>query len=102
MTDSKPYADTLSDGRSYLICSCSRDIGDLTRLRDPLTIALTEKGKDTFSKIYTIDSGSILSYPYAIEHDGKLFVAYSQMPHNQSQCNANTAKLAIIDISSLN
>ena len=94
MIDSKPYAGTLSDGRNYLICSCAKDI----QKRDPLTIALTEKCEDKFSKIFIIDEGKILSYPYAIESGNKLYVAYSSSTEGY---NRNSAELAIIDIADL-
>ncbi len=94
MIDSKPYAGTLSTGQRYLICSCAKDI----KKRDPLTIALTEKGEDTFSKILIIDSGKTLSYPYAIESNGKLYVAYSSTTEGY---NRNSAELAIMDIEEL-
>ena len=94
MTDSKPYAGVLSNGRNYLICSCAADI----KKRNPLTIALTEKGENEFSKIYCIHSNKCLSYPYAIEACGKLYVAFSS---NTDGANRNSAKLAIIDIEDL-
>lgn len=93
MVASKPYAGKLSDGRNYLICSSAKDILS----RDPLTIALTEKGEVAFSKIYIIDEGGCLSYPYAIELDKTLYVAYSSGDGG----NRNSAKLAIIDIGDL-
>lgn len=110
MIDSKPCSGTLSTGQHYLICSCAKDIasadrpltGDLRSStingRDPLTIALTEKGEDKFSKIYTIDSGKVLSYPYAIELNQKLYVAYSSAVSNREGFNRNSAELAIIDL----
>lgn len=94
MIDSKPYSGTLSNGCNYLICSCAKDIN----ARDPLTIALTEKGEDKFSKLYIIDSNKTLSYPYAIEVDNKLYVAYSASVEG---FNRNSAELAIIDIEEL-
>ncbi len=94
MVDSKPYAGTLSTGQSYLVCTCAKDV----KARNPLTIALTETGEDKFSKILTIDSGRILSYPYAVELGGKLYVAYSSTTEG---INRNSAKLAIIDIEDL-
>lgn len=94
MIDSKPYAGTLSTGQHYFICSCAKDISE----RNPLTIALTEKGEDKFSKIYIIDSGKVLSYPYAIESDNKLYVAYSS---SAKLDNRNSAELAIINIEDL-
>lgn len=94
MIDSKPYSGTLSTGQHYLICSCAKDISG----RNPLTIALTEKGEDQFNKIYSIAEGAILSYPYAIESDNKLYVAYSSTTEG---ANRNSAKLAILDIEDL-
>lgn len=94
MIDSKPYAGTLSTGQNYLICSCAKDI----EYRNPLTIALTEKGENKFSKILVIDEGGTLSYPYAIEVNNKLYVAYSSATEGY---NRNSAKLAIIDIEDL-
>ena len=94
MIDSKPYSGTLSDGRHYLICSCAEDI----QKRNILTIALTKKGEDQFSEIYVINEGAILSYPYAIEVDRKLYVAYSSSTEGH---NRNHAMLAIINIDHL-
>jgi hypothetical protein len=94
MIGSKPYAGTLSNGRRYLISSCAADI----RARDPLTIALTDVGEDTFRTICKIDSGRVLSYPYAVELDGKLYVAYSATTEGH---NRNSAELAIIPLEEL-
>ncbi len=94
MIDSKPYAGTLSNGQKYLICSCASDIN----ARDPLTIALTEKDESKFSKIMIIDQGKTLSYPYAIESNGKLYIAYSSTAEG---LNRNSAELAIIDLDDL-
>jgi len=94
MIGSKPYAGKLSDGRSYIVSSCAKDICR----RDPLTIALTEKGEDKFSKIYSIETGKYLSYPYVIEVDKKLYVAYSA---SEEGGNRNSAEVSIIDIGEL-
>ena len=94
MVGSKPYAGTLSDGRRYLICSSARDIYD----RDPLTIALTKRGESQFSEIFRIDGGKYLSYPYAVEIDQKLYVAYSATAEGS---NRNSAELAIINVEDL-
>lgn len=94
MTDSKPYAGTLSNGQKYLICSCAADIEG----RDPLTIALTKTDENEFSKIMIIDRGKNLSYPYAIELDNKLYVAYSSSTEG---FNRNSAELAIIELDDL-
>ena len=68
------------------------------KIEIPFTIALTEKGKDEFSKIFVIDKGKILSYPYAIESEGKLYVAYSSSIKGRNQ---NSAELAVIDLEDL-
>lgn len=94
MIDSKPYAGALSDGRRYLICSCASDI----RARDPLTVAVADKGEALFSRIYTVDEGKTLSYPYAVEIDKKLYIAYSSTTEGY---NRNSAELLIVDIEDL-
>ena len=94
MIDSKPYVGRLSSGHRYLICSCADGI----KRRNPLTIAFTEQDGDRFCKIFTIDEGRALSYPYAIEADNKLYVAYSATAEGK---NRNSAELAIIDLGEL-
>lgn len=82
MVDSKAYAGVLSTGQRYLISN--------TGTRDTLTIAVGRSGAKTLSKIWKIRQGTTLqprfggfakspqwSYPYAAEHDGKLYVVYS-------------------------
>lgn len=113
MIDSKPCVGTLSTGQHYLICSCASNIADADRPlvgdmqwstingRDPLTIALTEKGEETFSRLYSIDGGKVLSYPHAIQVDKKLYVVYSSAVSNVDGFNRNSAELAIIDIDEL-
>lgn len=94
---SQPYAGTLSTGQHYLITD------NLEEQRGLLTIAVTRPGERLFSRIwkvrhqhfprrrlfpgYLID-GEIKgnqrggktewSYPAAVEHDGKLFISYTQ------------------------
>jgi hypothetical protein len=86
MVTSKPYAGVLSTGQSYLICTTTADGG---KRRSPLTIAVSRPGETVFSKVFVIrhavfpegpgesHKGASLAYPYAIEHDGKLYVGYS-------------------------
>jgi len=108
MTTSKPYAGTLSTGQRYLVCTTTADSG---KARSPLTIAVTRPGEKQFSRIYKIRDAvhhgpgeshpqSRLSYPYAIEHNEKLYVGYSNSADRGS--NKNSAELAIIPNSSLN
>ena len=117
MATSKPYTDTLSTGQRYLICSTTADGGGR---RSPLTIALSRPGEETFSKVYVIRHAvfpdgpgeshprSALSYPYAVEHDGKLYVGYSnsgggvgRVGKGRELWNNNSAEMAIIPLDSL-
>ena len=105
---SKPAAGVLSNGQRYLICTTARDNGNK---RSPLTIAVSKPGENQFSKVFVIrrsmNPGHIgesakelrLSYPYAVEHDGKLYIGYSNDGGRGS--NQNSAELAVIPITSL-
>ncbi len=108
MATSKPAAGTLSTGQRYLVCTTARNNGGK---RSPLTIALTRPGGSRFSSVYVIrrsrnggqpgesadDLG--LAYPCAVEHQGQLYVGYSN--NGGRRGNMNSAELAIIPISSL-
>lgn len=108
MTTSKPAAGILSTGQRYLVCTTAKDNGGK---RTPLTIALSEPNENRFSKIYVIrrsrqdeepgESNDTLSlaYPCAVEHDGKLYVGYSN--NGGRRGNLNSAELAVIPIKSL-
>ena len=107
MAASKPYAGVLSTGQRYLIGTTTADSGNR---RSPLTIALSDPGKRVFSKIYRIrdavhdgpgesNPGCRLSYPYAAEYDGKLYVVYSN--DGSRGGNRNSAELAVIPLESL-
>ncbi len=107
MAASKPYAGTLSTGQRYLICTTTADAGNR---RSPLTIAVTKPGGLTFEKVYTIreavDVGpgeshpnGKLSYPYAIERRGLLYVGYSNDGGRGK--NNNSAELAVLPVASL-
>ncbi len=114
MTTSKPYAGTLSTGEHYLIGTTTAD-GE--HRRSPLTIALTRPGETGFSRVFVIrhavfpsgpgesHEGAALSYPYAIEHDGKLYVGYSnngggagRVGEGRELWNNNSAEIAVIPI----
>ncbi len=99
MVTSKPYAGTLSNGMHYLIGTTAADSG---RRRSPLTIALSRPGDPIFRRIYRIQSDprASLSYPYAVEHGGHLYVGYS---NNQGRVgmNLNRAELAVIPVAAL-
>ena len=90
MATSKPYAGTLSTGQRYLVCTTTADTGGK---RSPLTIAVSKPGESVFSKVFVIrrsifpegpgvsSERTDFSYPYAIEHDGKLYVGYTHKSH---------------------
>lgn len=103
MATSKPYAGTLSTGQRYLVCTTTADTGGK---RSPLTIAVSEPGESVFSKVFVIrtsvfqgtsgvsDARADFSYPYAIEHDGKLYIGYTHKSHAANE-------LAVIPIGQL-
>ena len=107
MAGSKPYAGVLSTGQRYLICTTTADAG---HRRSPLTIAVTRPGKKLFCRVFRIrdavhtgpgESGPKvrLSYPYAVEHDGSLYVVYSN--DGGRGANRNSAELAVIPVQAL-
>ncbi len=109
MVTSKPIAGTLSTGQHYLICTTT---ADSKSRRSPLTIAVTRPGERLFSRVYRIRDAVFpegpgdshaearLSYPYAVEHDGSLYVGYSNNG-GRGRGNINSAELAVIDVSEL-
>ncbi|GAA5221710.1 sialidase family protein [Membranihabitans marinus] len=118
MVASKPYAGILSTGQRYLI---STNTNNSANERSPLTIALSNPGKNTFTKILKIRGGEVgntdveshpnakLAYPYAVEYKGSLYVVYSNDGGKQGRrgegrelFNNNSAELAIIPINQLN
>lgn len=107
MTTSKPAAGMLSTGRRYLVCTTAANNGGK---RYPLTIAISEPGKDVFSKVYVIRNAehdgpgesaanAALSYPCATEHDGKLYVGFSN--NGGRKGNLNSAEMAVIPVEKL-
>jgi len=108
MTTSKPAAGILSTGQRYLVCTTAMNNGGK---RTPLTIALSQPDENHFSEIFAIRRSRLdeepgesadklsLSYPYALEHDGKLYVGYSN--NGGRRGNLNSAELAVIPIESL-
>lgn len=117
MATSKPIAGTLSTGQRYLICTTTADSG---RKRSPLTIAVSRPGETLLCKVMVIrhaefpdgpgesHPNAALSYPYAVEHEGKLYVGYSNSGDKSSRIgtgrelwNNNSAELAVIPIKQL-
>ena len=75
-----------------------------------MTIAVSRPGEELFSKVYCIrdavhdgpgesHANCRLSYPYAVEYDGKLYVIYSNDGGRGG--NRNSGELAIIPVTSL-
>ncbi|MCA9058212.1 MAG: exo-alpha-sialidase [Planctomycetaceae bacterium] len=108
MATSKPYAGTLSTGQHYLVCTTTADSGGR---RFPLTIAVSRPGESLFSRVFVIryaefpdgpgesNPRASLAYPYAVEHDGHLYVGYSNSGGRGG--NQNSAELAVIPITQL-
>ena len=108
MATSKPAAGTLSTGQRYLVCTTAAENGGK---RTPLTIAVSRAGEERLSQVFVIRKSQNpghpgesadylgLAYPYAIEHDGKLYVGYSN--NGGRRGNYNSAELAIIPLSAL-
>ena len=104
MATSKPHAGLLSTGQRYLICTTTSDSGCR---RSPLTIAVSRPGESAFSKVFVIRPAlldgapdaterSSLAYPCAVEHEGKLYVGYSNSGGRDG--NFNSAELAVIPV----
>jgi hypothetical protein len=103
MATSKPYAGTLSTGQRFLACTTTADSGGS---RAPLTIAVSRPGQQLFSKVYVVrhsvsdktpgvsDPRADFSYPYAIEHEGRLYVGYTHKSHVANE-------LAVIPVAAL-
>ena len=103
MTTSKPYAGILSTGQRYLVCTTTADTGGR---RSPLTIAVSRPGKSVFSKVFLVRTSVSdrtpgvsarnvdFSYPYAVEHEGKLYIGYTHKSHAANE-------LAVIPVESL-
>ena len=106
MTTSKPCAGLLSNGQRYLICTTAANNGGR---RSPLTIAVSKPGETLLSKVFVIRHGEFpaggepranaLSYPCATEHEGKLYVGYSN--NGGRKGNHNSAEMAVIPIVNL-
>ena len=107
MATSKPAAGVLSNGQRYLVCTTARHNG---AHRSPLTIAVSRPGEKLFSNVFVIRRSEhegpgesadrlSLSYPCAIEHEGQLYVGFSN--NGGRKGNLNSAELAVIPIEKL-
>lgn len=108
MATSKPAAGVLSSGQRYLVCTTTADSGGR---RYPLTIAVSKPGENVFSKVFVIRHAlnpgqpgesherAALSYPCSTEHEGKLYVGFSN--NGGRKGNLNSAELAVIPVAKL-
>ena len=80
-------------GQHYLIAGCA---ADCVHQRDLLTVAVTFPGETSFSRVFALRrrTNACLSYPYAVERDGKLYVGYSDK-------SDSSAELAVIPLERL-
>jgi len=117
MATSKPFTGTLSTGHHYLVCTTAADNGGK---RSPLTIAVSKPGESTFNRVFVIRHAEFpdgpgeshkatkLSYPHAVEHEGHLYIGYSnsgggvgRVGESRELWNNNSAELAVIPLKSL-
>jgi hypothetical protein len=103
MATSKPCVGILSTGQRFLVCTTTADTG---ARRSPLTIAVSKPGESVFSKVFLIRTSVFegtpgvsaanadFSYPYAVEHEGKLYIGYTHKSHAAHE-------LAVIPVRSL-
>jgi hypothetical protein len=107
MATSKPAAGMLSNGQRYLVCTTAANNGGK---RYPLTIAISKPGEEVFSQVFVIrhaeHSGpgesnpkASLGYPCATEHEGKLYIGFSNSGGRAG--NLNSAEMAVIPIERL-
>jgi len=108
MPGTKAYAGTLSTGQRYAVGTFTRDHNGA---RYPLTLAVSMPGERFFSRLFRIRDAlfprgpgesignASLSYPYAVEHGGHLYVAYSN--DGGRGRNLNSAEMAVIPLSAL-
>lgn len=103
MATSKPYAGMLSTGQRFLACTTTVDGGANRR---PLTIAISRPGRPLLSEVFVVrhpvsdktpgvsDPKAEFSYPYAVEHDGRLYLGYTHKSHAANE-------LAVIPLAAL-
>ncbi len=107
MTTSKPAAGLLSNGQRYLVCTTAANNGGK---RYPLTLAVSKPGSPLLSQVFVIrhaehrgpgesNPKSSLSYPCATEHDGKLYIGFSN--NGGRKGNLNSAEMAVIPMERL-
>ena len=96
---SKPFAGVLQDGRPYLIFDQTMEYNNARRR---LMLLVGDKGGLTFNKEYMLDYRlGALSYPFATERDGKLYIVYSSSIGDRVDGNKNNLKIAVVDTKNL-
>ncbi len=96
---SKLYGGMLSDGRPYIVFNQSILRAEA---RDRLLMAVGDPGTMSVNRLYVLaEHNGAISYPYAVERDGTLYVAYSKSIANMSNGNQNDAVLAKVPISNI-
>jgi BNR repeat-like domain len=108
MPSTKAYAGRLSTGQRYVVGTLVRDHRGG---RHPLVIAVSRPHQKTLCRMFRIRDdvfpegpgesikGAALSYPYAVEHDGNLYVLYSN--DGKRGHNLNSGEMAVIPVASL-
>lgn len=98
-SSTKPFAGVLKDGRPYLLFNQTIEYN---RARWRLLLAVGDKGSTQFNKLYKVDfKVGALSYPFAVESDGKLYAVYSSSIGPTVDFNKNNLKIAIIDVNNI-
>lgn len=104
LADSQPFAGKLSNGQRFLITNSLED------KRTLISIAVTDKNGGLFKKIFkvrhcpwpkvrlfenSLGKETEWSYPNAFEHEGKLYIAYTQ---GKEDCTLSIIPLECLDI----
>lgn len=103
MVTAKPYSGRLSDGRRYAVNSMTAD-GKWAR--DSIVLATSRPGEWAYSQVRLVRSSddfapdargkkAYMSYPAAVERDGKLYIGYSV---GFGGGNRNSAELAVVPL----
>ena len=97
---SRTYSGFLSDGRMYVIFNQDYNRAES---RNRLLIAVGEKGSMDLSKLYVVEEYTRpLSYPYAVERDGILYIGYSKGVGTGPNVNHNNEVVTLVPISNFN
>lgn len=105
MATTKPFCGRLSDGRPYLVFNQSVEGAPHDRSR--MILGVGEPGEMAIRRAWLLDEGAEyqgrrlgLSYPYARQAGGTLYVAYSY-ESEPGKGNHNDAMLAALDVSAI-